>query len=274
MLTKDSEIVRNTEDGTTVYVGQAIRAADAAFAYAFHSPLLDSEYLSTEIMAVFDEAQNVLPDIYAVLGGNSLWWCTSDKYGFFSKLVRLVPFALFVAFQILQVYFFKGAVEEHIGKELSMKSTFICLILTFPVALVLSIILGVAGVSNETLNVVVSIVFFALVLGGIGWALMRNVRTVGWRQGAAFTAFSVVCVVAVCLAVFLFIVALIELFLQILTASVIVIAGIYAYSLMSKGQQVEQPKMMFRDKDGHLHVDSISRDNADKKIDERRENNK
>ena len=29
---KDSEIVRNTEDGTTVYVGQAIRAADAAFA--------------------------------------------------------------------------------------------------------------------------------------------------------------------------------------------------------------------------------------------------
>lgn len=67
MLTKDSEIVRNTEDGTTVYVGQAIRAADAAFAYAFHSPLLDSEYLSTEIMAVFDEAQNVLPDISASL---------------------------------------------------------------------------------------------------------------------------------------------------------------------------------------------------------------
>lgn len=212
--------------------------------------------------------------IYSVLGGNSLWWCTSDKYGFFMKLVRLIPFALFIAFQILQVFFFKGAVEEHIGKKLAIKSTFICLILTFPVALVLSIILGVAGVSNETLNVVVSIVFFALVLGGIGWALMRNVRTAGWRQGAAFTAFSVVCVVAVCLAVFLFIVALIELFLQILTASVIVIAGIYAYSLMSKGQQVEQPKMMFRDKDGHLHVDSISRDNADKKIDERRENNK
>lgn len=43
--------------------------------------------------------------IYAVLGGNSLWWCTSDKYGFFSKLLRLVPFALFVVFQILQVYF-------------------------------------------------------------------------------------------------------------------------------------------------------------------------
>ena len=46
------------------------------------------------------------------------------------------------------------------------------------------------------------VIFFALVLGGIGWALMRNVRTAGWRQGAAFTAFSVVCVVAVCLAVF------------------------------------------------------------------------
>lgn len=81
--------------------------------------------------------------IYSVLGGNSMWWCTSDKYGFFMKLVRLIPFALFIAFQILQVFFFKGAVEEHIGKKLAIKSTFICLILTFPVALVLSIILGV-----------------------------------------------------------------------------------------------------------------------------------
>ena len=53
--------------------------------------------------------------IYSVLGGNSMWWCTSDKYGFFMKLVRLIPFALFIAFQILQVFFFKGAVEEHIG---------------------------------------------------------------------------------------------------------------------------------------------------------------
>ena len=58
--------------------------------------------------------------IYAVLGGNSMWWCTSDEYGFFMKLVRLVPFALFIAMQILQVFFFKGAVEEHIGKELAI----------------------------------------------------------------------------------------------------------------------------------------------------------
>ena len=27
--------------------------------------------------------------IYSVLGGNSLWWCTSDKYGFWAKLLRL-----------------------------------------------------------------------------------------------------------------------------------------------------------------------------------------
>ena len=154
--------------------------------------------------------------IYSVLGGNSLWWCTSDKYGFWAKLLRLIPFALFVAFQILQVFFFKGAVEEHIGKDLSIKSTFICLLLTFPIAFVVSVASSIFGVSDDTANVVSHVIFWTLVAGGVGWALMRNVRTAGWRQGAAFTAFSVVLVVAVCLAVFLFLVALFELFLQLL----------------------------------------------------------
>ena len=212
--------------------------------------------------------------IYAVLGGNSMWWCTSDEYGFFMKLVRLVPFALFIAMQILQVFFFKGAVEEHIGKELSMKTTFIALVLTFPVALVLSIILGIAGVDDETLDTVVTIVMAVLVLGGVGWALMRNVRSAGWRQGGVFTAFSIVCVVAVCLAIFLFIIALLELFLQLLMVAAVIVGGLYMFGIMSKEASKQPPQQVFYDNDGGLHYNTTSRDNANRKINERKENNK
>lgn len=211
--------------------------------------------------------------IYSVLGGNSLWWCTSDKYGFFSKLFKLVPFALFVAFQVLQVFFFKGAVEEYIGKELSMKAMFICLVLTFPIAFVLAIVLGIVGVSDDTVSVIASIVFAVLVVGGVGWALMRNVRSAGWRQGAVFTAFSLVCVVAVCLAIFLLIVALLELFLQVLMVAAVVVGAIYVFGFMSKEASKQQPQQMFWDKDGNGHFTANARNEANRKIDERRAEN-
>ena len=58
-----SKKTRTDENRETVYVGQAIKAVDTAVAYAFNSPLMDSEYLSTEIMVVYEEAQKYLPDI-------------------------------------------------------------------------------------------------------------------------------------------------------------------------------------------------------------------
>lgn len=211
--------------------------------------------------------------IYSVLGGNSLWWCTSGRYGFFSKLFRLVPFAVFVALQVLQVFLFKGAVEEYIGRELSMKAMFVCLVLTFPVVFVLALVLGIAGVSDSTVSVTASVVFAVLVLGGVGWALMRNVGSAGWRQGAVFTAFSLVCVAAVCLAIFLFLIALLELFLQLLMAAAVIVCGIYALGIMSKEASKPQPRQVFYDNDGGLHFTTGSRDEANRKIAERRAEN-
>lgn len=61
-VSASSKKTRTDENGETVYVGQAIKAIDTAAAYAFNSPLLDLEYLSIEIMAVYEEAQKYLPD--------------------------------------------------------------------------------------------------------------------------------------------------------------------------------------------------------------------
>ena len=59
--------------------------------------------------------------IYAIVGNNCMWWCLSKEYGFWSKLFRLIPFAVFVVLQIGQIFMFKGVLEEMMGKSLSMK---------------------------------------------------------------------------------------------------------------------------------------------------------
>lgn len=63
VLSSNSKLIRTDENGETTHVGQAIKTANAAVSYAFNSSLMDSEYLSTEIMAVFDEAQKYIPAI-------------------------------------------------------------------------------------------------------------------------------------------------------------------------------------------------------------------
>lgn len=60
-VSASSKKTRTDENGETVYVGQTIKAIDTAAAYAFNSPLMDTEYLSTEILAVYEEVQKYLP---------------------------------------------------------------------------------------------------------------------------------------------------------------------------------------------------------------------
>ena len=77
--------------------------------------------------------------IYNTVHNNCMWWCISKEYGFWEKLFRLIPFAIFVVLQIGQIFMFKAVLEEMTGKSLSLKLLFICFVLTFPVVFVISI---------------------------------------------------------------------------------------------------------------------------------------
>ena len=134
--------------------------------------------------------------IYAIVGNNCMWWCLSKEYGFWSKLFRLIPFAVFVVLQIGQIFMFKGVLEEMMGKSLSMKLLFICFVLTFPVVFVLSVGADIFGASDETKNSIGTTAFWILVIAGLAWSLVRNIMSVGIKHGVVFTVFSAVCVVA------------------------------------------------------------------------------
>lgn len=216
--------------------------------------------------------------IYAIVGNNCMWWCLSKEYGFWSKLFRIIPFAVFVVLQIGQIFMFKGVLEEMMGKSLSMKLLFICFVLTFPVVFVLSVGADIFGASDDTKNSIGTTAFWILVIAGLAWSLVRNIMSVGIKHGVVFTVFSAVCVVAVCLAVFVFLVALIALFFQVLIT--VAACGAIFFILtngMGKGSSMvdkfanhKSLGPVFRDDDGHLHHNSAARDSANRKIAERR----
>lgn len=51
------------EDGSTGYISSSIQSLDSAFGYAFNSPLNTKEYISTEIISVFENTKRLIKDI-------------------------------------------------------------------------------------------------------------------------------------------------------------------------------------------------------------------
>ncbi len=66
-LASKTQQMRMSDDGEIIYVAQAVKAINAAYAYAFNSPYLESDYNSTEIMTVFDEAKKYIHDAASYL---------------------------------------------------------------------------------------------------------------------------------------------------------------------------------------------------------------
>ena len=168
------------------------------------------------------------------------------------------------------------------GKALSLKFLFICFVLTFPIVFIISVGADIFGASDETKNSVSTIVFWILIIAGVGWSLVRNIMSVGLNQGIVFTVFSAVCVVAVCLAVFLFIVALISVFFQMLATMGCVVAIFFLFakgkngdmSLLDMLAKGTPSRPVFYDDEGHIHYNASARNSANSKIAERkRENN-
>ena len=73
-LSAESPLARITENGEKVYVAQALKDVNDAFSYAFNSPFIRYEYLSTEILTVFESAKKYIPDqIPSMLASASLY---------------------------------------------------------------------------------------------------------------------------------------------------------------------------------------------------------
>ena len=117
--------------------------------------------------------------IYSIMGGSSIWWCTSSDYSFFGKLVRVIPLIIFVGIQLAQVFVYKIFVGQYFQKELSIKGSFISLIIIVPATIFLYIILDLFGMGQGMKDTIFYIIICLSLIAGTGWAMTLNVQSIG-----------------------------------------------------------------------------------------------
>lgn len=205
--------------------------------------------------------------IYSVMGGGSIWWCTSSKYSFFGKLVRVIPLIIFVGIQLTQVFIYKIFVGLYFQKELSIKGSFLSLIVIVPASIFLYIILDLFGMGQGIRNAIFYIIICLSLIAGTGWAMTHNVRSIGKKYGMIFTAVTLIMIIGGLMSLMLLITALITLIVQVLTIVILTASIFYALSkVMSPAIDIQSRT----DLEGKLHETQSQKQAADAQILNRR----
>lgn len=207
--------------------------------------------------------------IYSVAGGSSIWWCTSKDYSFFGKLLRAIPLIIFVGIQLAQVFVYKTFVEQYFQKELSIKGSFISLIVIVPTSFVLYIVLDILGLEKGTRDLIFYIILGIALIAGVGWAMALNVKSIGKKYGSIFTAVTLVMIIGGLMSIVLLINALMALILQVLMVAAVVVAGFYMFTKVM-GPAVDTQSRT--DLSGKVHDTQWEKQNADARIRSQRDN--
>ena len=207
--------------------------------------------------------------IYSVAGGSSIWWCTSKDYSFFGKLLRAIPLIIFVGIQLAQVFVYKTFVEQYFQKELSIKGSFISLIVIVPASFVLYIVLDILGLEKGTRDLIFYVILGIALIAGVGWAMALNVKSIGKKYGSIFTAVTLVMIIGGLMSIVLLINALMALILQVLMVAAVVVAGFYMFTKVM-GPAVDTQSRT--DLSGKVHDTQWEKQNADARIRSQRDN--
>lgn len=212
---------------------------------------------------------------YGLLGKSAFWWCDEDRYGFWGALFRVIPFILFVAFQLYSIKPYMSMLTNNDENELSVKPILLSLGLSAPIAFGISLLCNaVFGLRSQWLGLVFLITFFASVGIGLYIATKRNMKELGKPAGYLFTLFGIVWAIGAIVAIVGLVIVVIKLIFQIL----IIVAGCYLMAKSGVGVPVSTPTLatpgkMYSDKSGNVHATSAMRDEANKRIEEKRKEN-
>lgn len=201
--------------------------------------------------------------IYSILGGSSIWWCTRSEYGFFGKLLRVIPLIIFVAIQLAQVFVYKLYAEQYYQRELSIKGVFISLIVIVPAAIVLYIILDIFGLPQVVKDIIFYIILGVAFIAGVGWAMTKNVKSIGAKPGMVFTGITLVMIIGGLMSLMLMIIALLQLIIQVL----MVVAAVGGTIYMFKNVMFPAVDLQSRtDMMGRVHKTQAGKQSADWQI--------
>lgn len=153
----------------------------------------------------------------ALHGGDALWWLDRERYGLWSVLLRLIPVVLVLIVQAASLYFYEKLLFSDEGGSVSVKPTLIGIVAFIPVAVVYFIVVnGLLGMHSSTATNIGLCLSGAVLFGGIGLSLWRNIIQTDWLIGSVLTLFVVVYVASAVFIVAAVVIIIISLLIPLL----------------------------------------------------------
>ncbi len=202
------------------------------------------------------------------IGNDAFWWCDPERYGFWGSMWRLLPYVIFVCFQIYLIWLYAKLItknkknEEGEEKTLSLKPIAIAVGLSIPLTIVVCIILSMTVGKASDSAVILS--FLGTLSAGLVWAGRKNVKEIGLIPTIIFSIFSVVYFFGVLVMIYGIILIVYKMIMQVILYLLFPVALAIA-SKLKMGEGSSKP-MTFRDDWGREHVSGVARDEANKKI--------
>ena len=156
---------------------------------------------------------------FITLGTDAFWWCDLDTYGFWNTTLRVLPFTLLVAFQLMVYPMYKNLLSGNnpeIKDELSIKPMAVSFVIALPIIAFVTLIAAIFHCGSLVQSVIGLITLLAVLCIGSAQSMRRNVRTLGIWGGIAFSVFCAIYIVGAMVAVLGLVITLLRVFVQIL----------------------------------------------------------
>ena len=214
---------------------------------------------------------------YFTLGDDFIWWCSVDRQGFWPAFITMLPFMLALVIQLGSGVLYKRYQEKKYDVKLSWRSIFIG-IAGVPIAIVILVILAICGMKNPVVQDVVStILILASLAIGFLYALAKNRKVLGNRNGLFFTLFSFVYAAGAVIALIFLAVIIVKLILIVLMWLLAIAGCIFAIVFLSSsdsgssgGGSSSTTVTYWEDADGNRHTNEADAKAANKRIAERK----
>ncbi|MBD9246686.1 hypothetical protein [Prevotella sp.] len=137
---------------------------------------------------------------YWVMGSDAFWWCSSERYGFFGVVLRLIPFVFVVGFQVVSIGMYDWVLFLNDGPDSSrsihVKPAAVCMVLFLPIMIGLIIVAELVFSHTPVwAEWVIALFSIGILLYGIGKTLMLNIRETNVWKGTLLTVFVIVYII-------------------------------------------------------------------------------
>lgn len=156
-------------------------------------------------------------DAWLALGTDMFWWCDNDRYGFWGSTLRLLPFTLVLLGQFASYPLYCKLMVGKDGEYASASGVIpmgISLVVSLPVIAIVLLVCALFHMGKPMQEVVGTCLFLGIVGIGSLTTIIMNIKMFGFFKGMWLTVFGLVYLVGFLIAAFGLIMALWNLFVQ------------------------------------------------------------